>query len=704
MFELSVACKYLTPRWRQLSVSIISLISILVISLVVWLIVVFFSVTAGLEKSWIGKLITLTAPVRISPTESYYNSYYYLVDGISSRPNYNLQTIGEKRQTESADPYDPSFDEEPPAQFAQADLDEQGNLKDLVKLVFGAINEIKREVPGLKAQDYEMAIANFKLQLLRQTGQTGMSQSSYLGSFDPHHHDLFKAIQPPSMQDVNNLLELASVGTHNIQEDKPAHILSAPRDVANARLKAFFSNARIEEWVSSDDYWNIPTTLTPSSALFRGIVVKKNERITRIIVPLEAGSVASTIQELKNQGLDAETVDIEFNNQQRIISFPGLDKEPISTSLPLSLMPGSTLKAHIIPDSLDNAARVQDIQLEVKINLQGVALQGQTMLGRLRVQQADLIRLFNAPPEYAPYWAYQVRNPDGTLVSKLPADPQTGNGILLPRPYRDSGVLLGDRGYISYMVPTASSVQEQRLPIFVAGFYDPGVISIGGKYLLVPQEITSLLHPFQRQQEPSLSNGINVRFDHLDQADYVKRTLYDKLNRLGIARYWKIETYRDYDFTRDLIQQLKSEKNLFSLLATIIVIVACSNIISMLIILVNDKKTEIGILRSMGATSISIAAIFGICGMVMGLVGSLLGIMAAILTLQNLNVFVNFLSRLQGHDMFNPLFYGDTLPTELSVEALAFVMSVTGAISLLAGLVPAVKASLMRPSAILKAE
>ncbi len=114
-FELSVACKYLIPRRRQISVSIISLISILVIALVVWLIVVFFSVTDGLEKNWVGKLTSLTAPVRITPTEAYYNSYYYLVDGISDTSGYSNRTIGEKLDAENTDPYDPEFDQEVPS-------------------------------------------------------------------------------------------------------------------------------------------------------------------------------------------------------------------------------------------------------------------------------------------------------------------------------------------------------------------------------------------------------------------------------------------------------------------------------------------------------------------------------------------------------------------------------------------------------------
>ena len=124
----------------------------------------------------------------------------------------------------------------------------------------------------------------------------------------------------------------------------------------------------------------------------------------------------------------------------------------------------------------------------------------------------------------------------------------------------------------------------------------------------------------------------------------------------------------------------------------------------MLIILVNDKKTEIGILRSMGATSGSIAAIFGICGIVMGLLGSFIGILTAVLTLQNLQGLINFISRLQGYEMFNPHFYGERLPSDVSLQTLGYVMLATAFISLIAGLVPAIKASLMRPSAILRAE
>ena len=222
--------------------------------------------------------------------------------------------------------------------------------------------------------------------------------------------------------------------------------------------------------------------------------------------------------------------------------------------------------------------------------------------------------------------------------------------------------------------------------------------------MIVPQEVTSVIRAAYKQDDLVQGNGINVRFRDLDRADEVKARLQKAFEAAGIASYWKVETYREYDFTKDVIQQLSSEKNLFTLLATIIIVVACSNIISMLIILVNDKKLEIGILRSMGATSGSIAAIFGLCGIVMGVLGSAIGILAALFTLRHLQVLVNVISKIQGYDLFNPLYYGETLPSQLSWEAIAFVIATTAFVSLISGLVPAIKASMMRPSAILRAE
>jgi lipoprotein-releasing system permease protein len=283
----------------------------------------------------------------------------------------------------------------------------------------------------------------------------------------------------------------------------------------------------------------------------------------------------------------------------------------------------------------------------------------------------------------------------------LPKDPAVGEGILLPKSFRETGILGGDRGYLTYYTPTASILQEQRLPVYVAGFYDPGIIPIGGKFVLANPEVTSVIHGSYQENTKLKTNGINVRFEPIHKASEIKEQLVKSFKEQGIDRYWTIETYKEFEFTKEIIQELHSQKNIFTLISIVIILVACSNIISMLIILVNDKKQEIGILRSMGASSKSIALIFGLSGALIGILGSVIGIAAAILTLNNLPVLISIMSRFQGHDV-GALFYGEAVPHQISVEALSFVILATMIISLLAGIVPAVKACLLRPSSTLR--
>lgn len=706
MFELSIAWKYLRPRWRQLSVSIISLISILVIALVVWLIVVFFSVTHGLEKSWIQKLIALTAPIRITPTEEYYRSYYYLVDSISAKSDYAIKSIGEKLNAEVTDPYNPKVDEEIPANWMQPLRTAEGSIKDIVKVTFQAIKGLQN-VPELTAQDYEMTGSNLRLRLLRTSSDTYhfgapysqafLSQAAYLGSFDPANPSLSHTLLAPSMDDLQNIYTMLSIDSENIQEDSPDSVGHFQPLIAQKKLRTFFEFVQIEALKTSKQGWNLPRNLVPKQGELAVGLVKKDQHLLRIIIPQKNVDTEKWSAALLQEGLKVEPAKLLFQEEGISILENG-NKRPLPGNIPLLVEGNVSLPAQLVPSSLNYAKQGKDVVFTVKLNLQGFSLEGEIPKGRLEIAKAKIQETFDTPPLMQPFWLYKV----GTRFV-LPSDAEMGEAVLLPKTFREAGILLGDRGYVSYYTPTASTVQEQRVPIFIAGFYDPGIIPIGGKYLIANSQIVSLIRS-AHSEDSSLSNGINVRFDHPENADQVKAALLEAFRQEGIQPYWKIETYREFEFTKDLIQQLRSDRNLFSLIATVIIIVACSNIISMLIILVNDKKLEIGILRSMGATSGSIAAIFGICGVVMGVAGSAIGTLAALLTLKNLDLLVKLLSKLQGYDAFNPVFYGDALPREISLEALLFVIAATGVISLLAGIVPAVKACLLRPSAILRAE
>lgn len=722
MFELSVAGKYLTPKWRQLSVSIISLISILVIALVVWLIVVFFSVTNGLEKSWIQKLVALTAPVRLTPTEDYYSSYYYLIDSLSAASDYTLKSIGEKRIAEVSDPYNPSMDEEIPSDWPKADLDKHGHVKDIVKLTFDSIRSLKN-FPDIKASDFEMTGGHLRLRLLRpspvntlkltpfanQYDTSVLTQAAYLGSFDPSNDLLAKAILPLTVHDIANLFSMIEI-SENMQTDDSS-IVRASKESIQSRLNTFFSYITISQLMTPANTWTLPRSLLPNQGKFNGWAIYNNDKLVRIVLPSHSDDSPLSLQNWIQEGYQVAKIHLEVRDHQPYLLDTHTEARIVPQIVPIAIAENIPLTAKVDIESIAKAHRPDKVLFTVNFNLQGTPIEGKVSLQNLRISKAEAAKIPNSTSDVLPLWVHSLpyssdkSEPHSHSVSLvLPADPLYGEGALLPRSFRDAGVAVGDRGTVSYAAPTASSVQEQRIPVFVAGFYEPGVIPTGGKILLVNQEVTSLIRSSLNQEESALTNGINVRFNSLEQAEAIKTQLQAALQENEIADYWKVETFRDYEFTKDIINQLQSEKNLFTLLATLIILVACSNIVSMLIILVNDKKMEIGILRSMGASSMSIAVIFGACGMVMGILGSLIGIGAALITLKNLPLLVHFISRLQGHEMFNPLYFGENLPTEISLEALSFVIIATTLISLIAGLVPAVKASLMHPSTILRSE
>jgi len=224
--------------------------------------------------------------------------------------------------------------------------------------------------------------------------------------------------------------------------------------------------------------------------------------------------------------------------------------------------------------------------------------------------------------------------------------------------------------------------------------------------VIVPSHITQTIQATNQTFSPdgTPTNGIFVWCKDLNKATEIQEEITKKFEEAGISHFWKVDTYRDFEFSKDLMMQFQSDRTLFLLIAAIILLVACCNVISLLVLLVNDKKKEIAILQSMGASFGSIAAIFGLCGITMGLLSCLIGGTLAIFTLSHIDGLVAILSALQGHNAFNPAFFGQTLPNELSAEALIFVLIATPILSLAAGLIPAIKASRIRPSSVLRSE
>lgn len=681
-FELTVALKYLLPKWRQLSVSIISLISVLVISLVVWLVVLFLSVTEGMERKWVEELVALNAPVRMTPTEAYYQSYYYKIDSVSGESNYTTKTIGEKVAALLTDPYDPQIDVELSYQFPSPDRDESGRLKDVVKEGFEAIQALS--FSGVRAQEYEVSFGNLRLQLVREneaaqeTQQTFLTQVSYIASHDGENRRVNRMVIPPSAEDYNHLLGM----------------IAQTGDTLGQKLEAFFSSLELKVLSTSGDGFLLSPSLFPKEGKLKGIGIVRHDQISKVVIPQTTQQLVALEEKLTALGYTTTQVYAVFQEQQIYLSSQG--SFPAAPGIQITLDEKIPFQAQLVQNSWQDAESLSSLEFDIEGIVQQTRIAGRTPYDYLAIAQAEPKEKVSA------LWVYKCE--DGGCRIPRSVTSLLGEGLLVAKHFKNNGVRLGDQGYLSYYAQAGSSMQEHRIPIYVAGFYDPGMMPVGNKLIFVDPEITAQLRGNTAIADPMLGNGINIWLDRLEDAAKLKEELINSLEARGIAKYWDVQSFHDYEFTRPILDQLRSDKNLFTLIAVIILIVACSNIISMLILLVNDKKREIGILQSMGTSRKRIATIFGLCGFVTGLVSCIIGTGAAILTLKNLQSLVDLLSFFQGRDAFQAAFYGTSLPNDLSYGALLFVLIATLGISLLAGIIPAVKASRIRPSETLRAE
>ena len=617
--------------------------------------------------------------------------------------------MSEKLAAENANPYEPGADPALPPNFPAPVLDSKGNLVDIVKKTKQSILSIPR-IQGLYCSVFETSFANLKIRLVRDftasggSGQQLLTQASYLVSFDSRNPRLGSSLLPLRPEDLSNILrmcqfdEYASSVGHGTYETSLN--LPAMRKDTTTLLQSFYSQVNVQTVRTTRDGWQLPDSFIPENAPLQVIALFAGHHLNQIhIITEEEAEFFHTYE--PHAGSSAKRGFI-VNSEGAIRFYESLSQKEIPHPIGATpLFVGSDLVFSSSPafqNTLENPP-YPDYEFELTTQVQGVTLKGRATLDNLEIIKYAL----HTPQKRttAPLWL-QKDTSDNKWI--LPHDSLRGHGVLLPKGFRESGVLLGDPGYLSYHAPSATTLQEMHIPIFVAGFYDPGIIPIGGKLILVGDDVVSLIQSSIFVDEKSFPNGLNVNFDDFSHAKAVKKDIQATLEANNLSSYWQVLDYEEYEFTKDIFQQMRSDRNLFSLISIIINIVACSNIVSMLIILVHDKRKEIAILRALGATKTSVGLIFGICGFIMGAVGSLIGALLAWLTLKNLPLLLGVLSSLQGFEVLNSNFYGETITAHLSNYAFWFVLITTSCISTIAGIVPAIKASFVNTSDALRSE
>jgi lipoprotein-releasing system permease protein len=162
------------------------------------------------------------------------------------------------------------------------------------------------------------------------------------------------------------------------------------------------------------------------------------------------------------------------------------------------------------------------------------------------------------------------------------------------------------------------------------------------------------------------------------------------------------------DWTRshaNFFRAVQIEKNVMFIILLLIVAVAAFNIVSTLVMMVTDKRPDIAILRTLGATPASIMKIFIIQGALIGVIGTLIGIVGGVLLALNIDVVVPFLERLFSVQFLSrEVYYITELPSDLQRGDVLMIAAVSLVLSLVATLYPSWRASRIQPAEALRYE
>jgi lipoprotein-releasing system permease protein len=225
------------------------------------------------------------------------------------------------------------------------------------------------------------------------------------------------------------------------------------------------------------------------------------------------------------------------------------------------------------------------------------------------------------------------------------------------------GAGVGDK--VTLLVPRFTATPAGSMPR-LKRFVVSGIFSVGmGEYdrgvaLVNLRDLAKLL-------QLKGVTGIRLKLDDVFASRQVS---------LELAQQFK-GWFRVTDWTdqhRNFFAALRMEKRMMGLLLFFIVVIAAFNIVATLVMLVVDKRADIAILKTFGASPRQIMNIFIVQGSVIGLVGTLLGIAGGVLLALNVEQVVAFIEQLFGVHFIDPdVYYISELPSDLHWDDVALV-------------------------------
>lgn len=271
-------------------------------------------------------------------------------------------------------------------------------------------------------------------------------------------------------------------------------------------------------------------------------------------------------------------------------------------------------------------------------------------------------------------------------------------GIVLGAELAQSlGVQMGDK--VVVLAPqgqfTPTGVVPRIKQFKVVGLFQIGMYEYDAGLALIHMEDAAKLYRMN-----DTVSGVRLKLDDLYMAPEISLALSKQLNRTG--------SYFITDWTEqhaNFFRAVQTEKRVMFIILALIVAVAAFNIVSTLVMAVTDKRADIAIMRTFGASPNSIMRIFIIQGALIGVIGTFFGAVAGVVTALNIETIIPFIEHLFGVQFLaKDVYYISDLPSHLLWSDVITITVMSFVLSLLATLYPSWRAAKTNPAEALRYE
>jgi lipoprotein-releasing system permease protein len=295
------------------------------------------------------------------------------------------------------------------------------------------------------------------------------------------------------------------------------------------------------------------------------------------------------------------------------------------------------------------------------------------------------------PPPEPP--AVEEIKPEGVILGHAIASFRK-KGITADEPVKDVYVLeRGDEVIITTVM--GPKLMPARSLFVVTDYFKSEMSEYDGNYVFVSKKKLQELRAMDNRVS---SIQIKLKNYQEDAQDVVKH-----LETIFPSPYFKVQTWEDKQ--GPLLAAISVERGILNVLLFLIVGVAGFGILAIFTMIVVEKTRDIGILKALGASNGGVMKIFLGYGLLLGVVGACLGTILGLALTNNINWLEHYLGKITGQDLFpRDIYYFDKIPTDVQFWAVVMVNFGAVAISVIASVLPALRAALLHPVRALRYE